>query len=129
MEIDLGELGKKILIWFIPVLLLIAVVRFCVSSNDTSKSRSEITVNGRYTINTECYGAYTKDSMNDLVRHVTNDNPAGVSSQLARGEVVYLEKGTQVILADYGMAMCKVDITTGPNAGKTVYVLTEFIQR
>ena len=85
--------------------------------------------NGRYTINTECFGAFTRDAMDELVRHVSNDNSSGLANQIAKGELIYLEKGTQVILADYGISMCKVDVTTGPNAGKTVYVLTEFIQR
>ena len=132
MEIDLGELGKRILIWFIPVLLIIGIVRLCVNDSDnesSSKSHSEMTVNGRYTISTECFGTLTKGAMDELVRHVGNDNARGFADQIASGDVVFLEEGTQVILADYEKAICKVDITSGPNAGKTVYVLTEFVKR
>lgn len=128
---NFGEIGKKILIWFIPVLILFGVVRYgyAVFSGDHKSSRTEMTTNGRYTINIGCYGAFTKEDLNELSRHVTNDNPAGAAIQLAKGEIVELEKGTEVILVDYGLTMCKVDVVSGENSGATVYVITEFISR
>lgn len=128
-DIDIGEVGKKVLIWFIPLLVIIGVVRYCISGNDFSlRGHDELSIRGHYIVNTDCYGAFSRDAMNDLVRNVVNNNRSGFAIQLARNELISLSEGTQVILTDYGMTMCKVDILSGPYAGNSVYVLTEFIQ-
>ncbi len=128
-NIDLGELGKKIMLWSLIALLTYGAFRLCSGVFGTSASnQKEMTTNGRYTVTTDCYGAYTKEALKELSRHLTDNNMFGAYTQLSRGELVSLKEGTKVILVDYGMSMCKVEVVSGENAGETLYVITEFIE-
>ena len=125
-DIDLGAAGKKVLIGFIIFLVVYFFLRTCVFCPTSTKHN--LREDSTYIINTTCYGAYTKDAMDELVRHLGNNNPASAALLYAKGELVSLKEGTCVNLVKYGLTMCKVDVVSGDSRGATVYVLTEFIK-
>lgn len=129
-EINYGNLGKKILIWFVIAIVCYGAFRVCYpNKNKQDKPSVDFVENGYYTINTSCYGAFTKESLESVVRYVSNGNREAVAYQLATGEIIGLDAGTKATLVKYGMAQCKVDIVSGKYAGQTVYVITEFLSK
>ena len=93
------------------------------SPNTTSPSKS----NSTFYISRECYGAKSKDALNALVRHLSNNDISSAKRQLSRGELIPLNVGTAVEMINYGFANCKVEIVEGSYSGEVVYVITEFI--
>ena len=128
MKVDVGKLGKEIIIWSIPAILLIGAVHCCVKPDDDKSSSPGLIMNGRYTIKTFCYAAKTEGDLDAMTRHLANHNSEGTAVQLARGELVELDEGTQVILVDYRQTACKVEVVSGLNSGATVYVAMDFMK-
>jgi len=95
------------------------------SSNTASPKMSSS--NSSFYISKACYGAKSKDALNDLVRHLSNNDIASAKRQLSRGELIPLNVGTAVEMINYGFANCKVEIVEGSYSGEVVYVITEFI--
>ena len=127
MEIKLGELGKRILICSIPVLIITFTV-ISYSKSDDEKSSSALIINSEYAIKTFCYAAKTEDALDEMMLHLANHDPAGTAVQLARGELVELDEGARVLLVDYSRTMCKVKIVSGLNSGTVAYVTKDFIK-
>lgn len=129
-DVDLGNLGKKVLVGFVIALVCYGAFRAChPKSNKQNKTSIEFVENTYYTISSDTYAAYTKEALDAMVRYVTSNNREGVSSQIRKGEVINIDAGTKARLVKYGLSSCKVDIASGFYSGRTVYVVTEFLSR
>lgn len=78
-------------------------------------------------INTDCFGATTESTLDEVIRYSRHKDEAGILRLMNKGKVVLLKKGTSVYLVSSGFTVSKIEVRSGSYVGSQFYIPVELV--